>query len=78
VAFLPNPGDRSYALIIAGIDSQATRAAGEFVTSPEGLAQVRQKLPTGPFPYFELVLSSSRLVGTTLRTEIVASRVRQR
>jgi hypothetical protein len=78
VAFLPNPGDRSYALIIAGIDSQSTRAAGEFIASPEGLAQIRQKMPIGPFPYFELVLSSSRRVGTTLRTEIVASRLRQR
>jgi hypothetical protein len=78
VAFLPNPGDHSYALLIAGIDSQATRAAGDFITSPQGLAQIRQKMPTGPFPYFELVLSSSRRVGTTLRTEIVASRLHQR
>jgi len=78
VSFLPNPGGHSYAVLIAGIDSQATRAAGDFITSTEGLAQIRQKMPTGPFPYFELVLSSSRLVGTTLRTEIVASRVRQR
>lgn len=78
VAFLPNPGNHSYALLIAGIDSQATRAAGEFVSSPEGLEQIRRKMPTGPFPYFELVLSSSRLVGTTLRTEIVAARLRQR
>jgi len=77
-AFLPNMRDHSYALIISGMDSQATRAAGEFVTSPEGLATIRQKMPTGRFPYFELVLSSSRLVGTTLRTEIVASRVHER
>jgi hypothetical protein len=78
VAFLPNFRDRSYVLILSGTDSQATRAAGEFVTSPEGLAQIRQKMPTGRFPLFELVLSSSRLSGTTLRTEIVASRLHER
>jgi hypothetical protein len=77
-AFLPNLSDRSYVLILSGTDSQATRAAGEFVTSPEGLAQIRQKMPTGRFPFFELVLSSSRLSGTTLRTEIVASRLHER
>jgi hypothetical protein len=78
VSFLPNLGDRRYVLIISGVDSQATRAAGEFITSPEGLAQIRRKMPTGHFPFFELVLASSRRVGTTLHTEIVASRVRQR
>lgn len=78
VSFLPNLSDQRYVLIISGADSQATRAAGDFITSPEGLAQIRQRMPTGHFPYFELVLLSSRLVGTTLHTEIVAFRVHQR
>ena len=78
VSFLPNLSDQRYVLIISGVDSQATRAAGDFITSPDGLAQIRQRMPTGHFPYFELVLSSSRLVGTTLHTEIVASRVHPR
>ena len=78
VAFMPNINDRSYVLILSGTDSQATHAAAAFVTSPEGLAQIRQKMPTGRFPYFELVLSSSRLSGTTLHTEIVASRLHER
>lgn len=78
VSFLPNLTDGRYVLIISGVDSQATRAAGDFITSPEGLAQIRQRMPTGHFPYFEFVLASSRLVGTTLHTEIVASRVHQR
>jgi hypothetical protein len=78
VSFLPNLGEQRYVLILSGVDSQATRAAGEFITSPEGLAEIRRKMPTGHFPFFELVLASSRRVGTTLHTEIVASRVRQR
>ena len=78
VAFLPNLGDHRYAIIVSGTDSQATRAAGEFITSSDGLGQIRQKLPTGRFPFFELLLSSSRLEGTTLNTEIVAYRVHPR
>lgn len=78
VAFLPNFGDNRYAIILSGTDSQATRAAGEFITSTDGLSQIRQKLPTGRFPFFELLLSSSRLEGTTLNTEIVAYRVHPR
>jgi len=78
VAFLPNLADHRYTLILSGNDSQATRAAGEFVTSSEGLAQIRAKMPNGAFPYFEVVLSSERLVGTTLHTEITAFRVKSR
>ena len=78
VAFLPNLGDHRYAIIVSGTDSQATRAAGDFITSADGLDQIRQKLPTGRFPFFELLLSSSRLEGTTLNTEIVAYRVHSR
>jgi hypothetical protein len=78
VAFLPSLNPNRYTLIVSGSDSQATLAAGEFVTSSEGLAQIRKKMPTGRFPFFELVLSSSRMVGTTLTTEIVASRLHPR
>ncbi len=78
VTFMPNLSDHRYVLIVAGSDSQATRAAGEFVTSSEGLAQIREKMPQGRFPFFEVVLGSSRLVGTTLSTEILAYRVHAR
>jgi hypothetical protein len=78
VAFVPNLAEHRYAMIVSGTDSQATRAAGEWVTSSEGLAEIRRKLPTGKFPYFEVVLASSRLVGTTLHSEVVAYRVHER
>jgi len=78
VAFLPNLSDNRYALIIEGTDSQATLAAGEWVTSREGLATIRQKAPNGRFPFFEVLLSSSKLVGTPLRTEVKAFRIHQR
>jgi len=74
VAFVPNLSEHRYALILAGTDSQGTRAAGEFITSSEGLAAIRQRLPQGSYPYFEVLLSSTRLEGTTLQTAIVAVR----
>jgi hypothetical protein len=61
-------------LIIAGTDSQGTRAAGDFIASSEGLAAIRERMPADKYPYFEVVLSSSRLEGTTLHTSIQAFR----
>jgi hypothetical protein len=75
VVYLPNLSEHRNALIIAGTDSQATLAAGDFVTSSAGMVAIRKYLPAGPFPYFEVVLGSSRLVGTPLHTEILAVRV---
>ncbi len=78
VAFIPNLSEHRYALIIAGTDSQGTRAAGEFITSAAGIAAIRQRLPAGKYPYFEVLLSSSRVEGTTLNTAIEASRGHER
>jgi hypothetical protein len=78
VAFIPNLSEHRYTLIIAGTDSQGTRAAGEFITSRAGIAAIRQRLPAGQYPYFEVLLSSSRIEGTTLNTSILASRGHER
>jgi hypothetical protein len=78
VAFVPNLSENRVALIIAGTDSQATLSAGEWVTSREGLATIRQKVPNGRFPFFEVLLASSKLVGTPLRTEVKAVRIHPR
>ena len=78
VAFIPNLSDHRYTLIVAGTDSQGTRAAGEFITSPAGIAAIRQRLPAEKFPYFEVLLASSRVAGTTLNTSIQAFRGHER
>ncbi len=78
VAFVPNLSDHRYTLIIAGTDSQGTRAAGEFITSNAGIAAIRQRLPADKYSYFEVLLSSSRLEGTTLNTSIQAFRGHER
>ncbi len=74
VTFMPNLSEHRYTLIIAGTDSQGTEAAGEFITSGEGIAALRAQLPAGEYPYFEVLLSASRLEGTVLHTSIEAFR----
>jgi hypothetical protein len=79
VAFVPNLSSHRYTLLIAGTDSQATLAGGEWLISGEGLTWIsRKSVATGAFPYFEALLASSKLVGTPLRTEVIAYRIHPR
>lgn len=74
IAFLPNPSHTANALIIAGTDSQATDAAGEFLTTESTLADLLHKFPGKQTPYFEVLLKTTRLSGTPFSAEIVAFR----
>jgi len=75
IAFVPNLNRIGYALVIEGTDSQATNAAGQFMTSEKSLASLKRRLPAGPFPYFEVVMKSLRLNKTPFSSEIVAVHV---
>jgi hypothetical protein len=75
IAFIPNVSGKGKVLIIEGTDSQATGAAGDFVTSPESLAFLEQKFPAGTVPYFEVLLRTSQLSGTPFRGEVIAYRI---
>jgi hypothetical protein len=66
IAFLPNVGQTGNALIVEGTDSQATEAAGEFVTNEENMALLKRQPNSKTFPYFQLLLKTSRLSGTLL------------
>lgn len=74
IAFLPNPSHTANALIIEGTNSEATNAAGDFVTSEQSMQNFLSKLPGKNFPYFELLLRTSRVAGTPLQAEIVGYR----
>lgn len=74
VAFLPNPSNTAEALIVEGTDSEATEAAGEFLTAEKSLALFRQKAHLEKFSYFEVLLSATQLSGTSFNAEIVAWR----
>jgi hypothetical protein len=74
VAYLANPSHNGNVIILTGTDSDATSAAAEFLTSEEQLKKFQNTLHVQTFPYFEVLLKTSRLSGTSLSSEIVAYR----
>ena len=71
IAYLPNPSRTTNSLIIEGTTSQATDAAGEFITSNEALTDFLKKFPDGRFSYFEILLKTTQLNGTPFKAEII-------
>lgn len=74
IAYLPNPSKTGKVIILAGTDSDATDAAADFLTSEEQLAKFRNSIHADRFPYFEVLLKTSRLSGTSFNAELVAYR----
>jgi hypothetical protein len=74
IAYLPNPSATGKVIILAGTDSDATGAAAEFLTSEDQLEKFRSTLHVDHFPYFEVLLKTSRLSGTSFNSELVAYR----
>jgi hypothetical protein len=74
LAYLPNPGGAGKAIILAGTDSDATAASAEFLTSEERLESLQSLFHVQTLPYFELLLKTSRLSGTSFSSEIIAYR----
>jgi hypothetical protein len=75
IAYLPNPSRTGNAIVLAGTDSDATDAAAEFLASEEQLEKLRTALHVQKFPYFEVLLKTSRLSGTSFNSELLAYRV---
>jgi hypothetical protein len=75
IAFLPNPGRTGNVIILAGTDSDATSAAAEFLTSEDQLQKFRNSLNVEKFPYFEVLLKTSRLSGTSFNADVLAYRI---
>ena len=74
VAYLPNPSHTGNVIILAGTDSDATSAAAEFLTSEEQLKKFQSSLRVQKFPYFEVLLKTSRLSGTSFSSEVLIYR----
>jgi hypothetical protein len=74
IAFLPNPSRTGAAIILAGTDSDATDAAADFLTSEEQMERFLGALHLARFPYFEVLLKTSRLSGTSFNAELIAYR----
>jgi hypothetical protein len=74
LAYLPNPGGTGNAIILAGTDSDATAAAAEFLTSEGDMENLRNALHAKTLPYFEVLLKTSRISGTSFNSEMLAYR----
>lgn len=74
IAYLPNHSHTANGLIIEATNSEAAKAAGDFITSEPEMQNFRSKFPGRKFPYFELLLRTSRVAGSPLKAEIVAFR----
>ncbi|SEG69940.1 hypothetical protein SAMN05421819_4394 [Bryocella elongata] len=72
VAYLPNPSRTGQVVIAEGTDSDGTSAAAEFLTSEEQIQHLKAALHTDRLPYFEALLRTTRLSGTSLNAEIIA------
>jgi hypothetical protein len=75
IVFLPNPTNTGNTLILAGTDSQATEAGGDFLTSEENLERLQVLLHQKAFPYFQILLRISSSNGTPLGSEIISYRI---
>jgi hypothetical protein len=75
IAYLPGLNPESRTLIIEGSDSQATGAAGDFITNEDSMRQLEQKLSGDKVPFFEALIRTVQLSGTPLHGEVIAFRV---
>jgi len=74
VAYLPNPSRTGNTIIVAGTDSDASGAAAEFLTSEDQLQKFRNIIHANRFPYFEVLLKTSEIRGTSFNAEVIAYR----
>ncbi len=74
IAYLPNPSHAGNVIILAGTDSDATGAAAAFLGSESQMQNLINTFGVKRFPYFEVLLKTSRLSGTFFDAELVAYR----
>lgn len=74
IDYLPNDDHTADVLIIAGTSSEATEAAGDFLTTEEPLHRFQSQLHVRALPYFEVLLKTTKLAGTPLSAEVIAYR----
>lgn len=74
ILYVSNPSQTGSVIILAGTDSDATGAAADFLTSEEQMEKLRRTLNVDRFPYFEVLLKTSRLSGAFFNSTPIAYR----
>jgi hypothetical protein len=75
IAYLQNPEQNGKVLLVEGSSSEATAAAGDFLTTEDQLKNLCKIFHTDHLPYFEILLKTSHVSGTPLSAEIIATRI---
>lgn len=75
IAYLPKPSHSGNLLMIQGTTSEATQAGGDFLISEDRLSDLRNRMHTDSFPYFELLLKVSHVQGMPIATSIETYRL---
>lgn len=75
IAYLPQATRGTNILVIEGSGSEATEAAGDFLTSEQQMSALLRLFHAQSFPPFELLLKINQLRGTPLTATVEAFRV---
>ena len=74
IAYLPNPSHTGNIILLAGSDSDATGSAAAFLTSDTHMQDLRNRFHADRYPYFEVLLKTTRFSGTSFDAQLVAFR----
>jgi len=75
VAYLPSPNHNGRILVIEGTSWVATDAGVEFLLSEDQLSAFQKKIHATEFPYFNVLLKTTKVSNTPLDTTIEAYRI---
>jgi len=75
VAYLPGPNHHGRILAIEGTSWVATDSGVEFLLSEDQLSAFQKKIHATEFPYFNVLLKTTKVSNTPLDTEIEAYQV---
>jgi hypothetical protein len=75
VAYLPSPNHNGRILVIEGTSWVATDAGVEFLLSEDQLSAFQKKIHATEFPYFNVLLKTTKVSNTPLGTAIEAYRI---
>lgn len=75
VAYLPTPNHHGRILAIEGTSGVATDAGVEFLLSEDQLSAFQKKIHATKFPYFNVLLKTTKVSNTPLDTTIEAYRI---
>lgn len=75
VAYLPSPNHNGKILVIEGTSWVATDAGVEFLLSEDQLSAFQKKIHATEFPYFNVLLKTTKVSNTPLGTTIEAYRI---